>query len=85
MTLANDQRTCRPLAILIHSGTPHDTTIFDDMLNELKKRKILKNWQLILCDNGFQSLENYLIGINKYKIVPLLFPKKKNPSLITLL
>lgn len=83
MTLAIDQKTCKPLAILIHPGAPHDTTIFDDMLDELKRRKILKKWQLILCDRGFQSLENYLIGINKYNIVPLLFPKKK-PSLITL-
>jgi hypothetical protein len=83
MTLAIDQRTCKPLAILIHPGAPHDTMIFDDMLNELKKRRVLKKWQLILCDRGFQSLENYLIGINRYNVVPLLFPKKK-PSLITL-
>ncbi|MBZ9570945.1 transposase [Methanobrevibacter sp. TMH8] len=37
----------------------------------------------MLCDRGFQSLKNYLIGINKYNIVTLLFPKKK-PSLINL-
>jgi len=84
MTLAIDHKTCRPLAILIHKGCPNDTTIFDDMLNELKRRKILKKGQLILADRGFTSLENYLIGINKHEVVPLLFPKKK-PSLITLI
>ncbi len=84
MTLAIDQKTCKPLAILIHPGAPHDTVIFDDMLCELKKRRILKKWQIILCDRGFQSLNNYLIGINTYNIIPLLFPKKK-PSLITLI
>ncbi|MBZ9570946.1 transposase [Methanobrevibacter sp. TMH8] len=43
MTLAIDKKICKPLTILIHPGAPHDTTLFDDMLNELKRRKILKN------------------------------------------
>jgi IS4 transposase len=77
-------RSCRPLAILIHPGSPHDTKIFDNILFELKRRRILKKWHLILADRGFYSLENYSIGINKYKIVPCIFPKKK-PSLITLI
>ena len=84
MTLAIDYNSCKPLAILIHQGCPNDAKIFDDMLFELKRRNILKKGQLILADRGFYSLENYLIGINNYKIVPLLFPKKK-PSLITLI
>jgi hypothetical protein len=58
--------------------------MFDDMLFELKKRRILKKGQLILADKEFYSLKNYSIGINKYKIVPLLFSKRK-PSLITLI
>jgi len=84
MTLAIEQRTCKPLAIIMHQGCPNDTKVFDDMLFELKRRRILRTGQLILADRGFYSLNNYLIGINKYKIVPLLFPKKK-PSLITLI
>ncbi|MCL2687119.1 MAG: transposase [Methanobrevibacter sp.] len=84
MTLTIEERSCKPLAILIHPGSPNDTKIFDDMLSELKRRRILKKWQLILCDRGFYSLENYLIGINKYEIVLFIFPKKK-PSLITLI
>ncbi|MBV1766767.1 MAG: IS5/IS1182 family transposase, partial [Methanobacterium sp.] len=31
----------------------------------------------MIADRGFYSAYNYLIGINKYKIVPLVFPKKK--------
>jgi len=84
MTLAIEYKTCKPLAIVIHQGCPNDTKVFDDILFELKRRGILKKGQLILADKGFYSLENYLIGINKYKIIPLLFPKKK-PSLITLI
>ena len=32
MTLAIEQRTCKPLAILMHQGCPNDTKVFDDML-----------------------------------------------------
>ncbi|MCC7554340.1 MAG: transposase [Methanobacteriaceae archaeon] len=38
----------------------------------LKKRQ--KN---ILCDKGYYNANNYLNGINKYKIIPLIFPKIK--------
>lgn len=84
MTLAIDHDTCKPLAIIIHPGSPHDTKIFDDMMNELKRRRILEKSQLVLCDRGFYSLENYVLGINKYNVVPFIFPKKK-PSVFTLM
>lgn len=80
MTLAIDYESLRPLAILIHPGSPNDTKIFDEMLSELKRRRLLRKGQIILADRGFYSAYNYLIGINKYKIVPLIFAKKK-PSL----
>jgi transposase len=56
MTLTIDYDACKPLAIIIHPGSPHDTKIFDYMMNELKRRRILKKRQLILCDKGFYSL-----------------------------
>jgi hypothetical protein len=39
MTIAMDQKTCKPLAILVHEGSLHDSKIFDEILFELKKRK----------------------------------------------
>ncbi|NYB52133.1 MAG: transposase [Methanobacteriaceae archaeon] len=77
MTLAVEYETLRPLAILIHPGSPHDTKIFDEIMHELKRRRLIRKGQLILADKGFYSTCNYLNGINKYKIVPLIFPKKK--------
>jgi hypothetical protein len=77
MTLALEYETLRPLAILIHPGSPNDSKIFDEMMSELKRRRLLKKGQLIIVDRGFYSASNYLIGINKYKIVPLIFPRKK--------
>jgi len=77
MTLAVEYETLRPLAILIHPGSPNDAKIFDEIMFELKRRRLLRKGQLILADKGFYSAKNYLIGINKYKIVPLIFPRKK--------
>ena len=79
VTIAIEQRTSKPLAILMHEGCPNDSKVFDDMLFELQKRRILRIGQLILADRGFYSLNNYLIGLNKYKIIPLTFniPKEK--------
>lgn len=83
MTLAVEYETLRPLAILIHPGSPNDAKIFDEIMFELKRRRLIKKGQLIIADKGFYSAKNYLIGINKYKIVPLIFPRKK-PTLKTL-
>ncbi|WP_067089787.1 transposase, partial [Methanobrevibacter curvatus] len=77
MTIAIDHDSLKPLAILIHPGSPHDTKMFDEILFELQRRRILREGQLILADIGFYSANNYLIGVNKYKIVPLIFAKKK--------
>ena len=54
-----------------------NTKIFDEIIFELKRRRLLKKGQLIIADRGFYSAYNYLTGINKYKIVPLVFPRKK--------
>ena len=77
MTLTVEYETLRPLAILIHSSSPNDAKIFDEMMLELKIRRLLRKGQQIIADKGFYSAKNYLIGINKYKIVPLIFPRKK--------
>jgi hypothetical protein len=45
---------------------------------ELKRRRLLRKGQLVIADKGFYSVCNYLTGINKYKIVLLVFPRKKS-------
>jgi hypothetical protein len=70
-----EYETGKPISI--YKGRPNYAKIFDEILNELKKRRILKRKQPIVCDKGCYTAKNYLIGINKYKIIPLTFPKKK--------
>jgi hypothetical protein len=45
-------------------------------MENLKKRRIIRKNDTILFDKGYYSYNNYQIGISKYKIVPLIFPKE---------
>jgi hypothetical protein len=76
LTIAIDYDTCQPLVALFHAGAVHDSKIFAEILDELKKRRILHNKDILLADKGFTSYENYEIGLSRYKIVPLIFPKE---------
>ena len=76
VTVVLNEKTMTPVSILIHSGAPNDSKIFDEVLQDLQKRQIIKRKDIILFDRGYYSYKNYQIGINKYKIVPIIFPKE---------
>jgi hypothetical protein len=50
--------------------------IFSKIMENLKKRRIIRKNDIIIFDRGYYSYNNYQIGIFKYKIVPLIFPKE---------
>lgn len=76
VTVVLEKRTLTPVSILIHSGAPHDSKIFDEVLSELERRGIIKEKDMLYFDRGYFSRRNYEIGLNKYHIVPIIFPKK---------
>ncbi|AUB55067.1 transposase [Methanobacterium subterraneum] len=76
-TIVIEHKSAIPVAILIHSGAPHDTKIFNEIMENLRKRRIIRKKDIIIFDRGYYKYENYQIGISKYKIVPLIFPKEK--------
>ena len=76
VTMVLEKKTCTPVSILIHPGAPNDSKIFDEVLKELKRRRLIKPKDIIYFDKGYFSYKNYEIGINKYKIIPVIFPKK---------
>ena len=75
VTVVLNYKTLSPVSILIHSGAPNDSKLFDEILQELKRRRLIKYKDIIYFDKGYYSLNNYSIGVNKYKIVPVIFPK----------
>jgi len=79
LTLAIDCETMQPLAMLMHEGSPNDAKIFDEIMHELKRRRISRRGDRIFFDKGYFSKNNYQIAITKHKIAVLIFPRGKNP------
>jgi hypothetical protein len=75
-TIVIEQRSAMPVAIIIHAGAMHDSKIFSEIMENLRKRRIIRKNDIIIFDRGYYSYKNYQIGISKYKIVPLIFPKE---------
>jgi hypothetical protein len=66
----------RPVAFLLHQGSPSDAKIYEKILEELKRRRIARNGDKIIFDRGYYSYKNYVLGISKFKIVSGIFPRK---------
>ena len=77
LTLAIDYPSLKPLAILLHRGSPHGAPLFEEILEELKRRRIARTENLIVCNKGYYSYQYYVDGILDFRIVPLIFSKKK--------
>ena len=67
--------TAKPIMILFHPGSPNDSKLFDEMMEEGCKRKIIRQRDTIIFDKSYYSYKNYQKGILKYKITLLFFPK----------
>jgi hypothetical protein len=69
----------QPLAMLIHEGSPNDVKIFAEIMDELKKRRIVRKGDRVFFDKGYFSRDNYQTAILNYKSAVLIFPKGKSP------
>ena len=75
VTVVLEKYTLTPVSIFIHPGAHSDAKIFEGILEELKRRRLIKNGDKLYFDKGYFSLNNYHIAINKFRIIPLIFPK----------
>ena len=75
-TVVIDFDSMNPVCILIHSGAPNDAKLFDEIMETLQKRRIIKKGDTIIFDKGYYGYKNYQLRISKYKIVPFIFPKE---------
>jgi hypothetical protein len=76
LTLAIKYPSLKPLAFLLHRGSPNDTKHFKGILEELKRRRIARNGDTIVCDNGYYAYKNYLAALSGFKLIPVIFPEK---------
>ena len=68
--------TSKPFMILFHPGLPNDSKLFNEIMEEGCKRKIIRQRDTIIFDKNYYSYKNYQKGILKYKITPFIFSKK---------
>ena len=66
-----------PFSILIHSGAPNDAKLFDEIMENLQKRRIIQKGDILIFDKGYYSYKNYQLGISKYKNCSFYFSKRQ--------
>jgi hypothetical protein len=76
LTLAVEYPSLRPVAFLLHRGSPNDATLYEGILEELKRRRIARVGDTVIFNKGYYSYKNYLIGIAGFKITSLIFPRQ---------
>jgi hypothetical protein len=64
LTLAIKHSSLKPLAFLLHRGSPNDSRLFGEILVELKRRRIARNGNTIICDKGYYAYKNYILAIS---------------------
>ena len=84
LTLAIEYPSLHPVCMLLHPGSPHDSALYEEVMTDLKRRRIIRIGDLVVFDKGYYSYGNYVNGIFKFNVVPLIF-SKKNFSLKKLL
>ena len=65
-----------PVAFLLHQGSPGDAKLYEEILEELKRRRIARDGDTIISDKGYYGYKNYIIGISRFKVIPAIFPRK---------
>ncbi|MBE8538988.1 transposase [Geoglobus acetivorans] len=75
LTLVLEYPSMKPLLFLLHPANKHEARIFREVMEELRKRRITRKGDVIIMDKGFYAYRNYLIGLNEYRVVPLIFPR----------
>jgi len=84
LAFAMDYKTKRPLLFLIYPANTNDCQIFEDVLENLKRKGFLRPNTIVMADKGFCSYYNYNIALKRYMIVPVIW-LKENMSISKLL
>ena len=79
LSLAVVYPSLKPLCFLLHPGSPSDAKLCDPILQDLRRRRIARNGDLVVFDKGYFSYANYMKGIARYKIVPGKDPRGNTP------
>ena len=65
-----------PVAFLLHQGSPSDAKLYEEILEELKRRKIARDGDTIISDKEYYVYKNYTMGIFRFKVISAIFPRE---------
>lgn len=60
----------------IYKNCPNDSKLLVSFIEKLFKSKRIHSGDLILCDKGFTSKINYQTLINRFYLIPIIYPRK---------
>jgi hypothetical protein len=64
------------LGFEIFKDSPNDSKLLIPFIEKLFRARIIKSGDVIVCDKGFTSKANYQIIINRFNVVPIIYPRK---------
>lgn len=64
------------LGFEIYKDSPNDSKLLIPFVERLIRARIIKYEDIIVCDKGFTSKANYLMIINRFNLVPIIYPRK---------
>jgi Transposase DDE domain. len=60
----------------VYENCPNDAKILVPFVEELYKSRRIKSGDIIICDRGFPSEKNYNVLINRFLLIPAIYPRK---------
>ena len=60
----------------IFKDSPNDSKMLIPFVEKLFRSKIIRSEDIIVCDKGFTSKTNNMIIINRFNVVPIIYPRK---------
>lgn len=60
----------------IFENSPHDSRLLVSFIEKLSRSRIIRSEDIIVCDKGFTSKRNYRVLINRFYVIPIIYPKK---------
>ena len=73
------------VAFLLHQGSPGDAKIYEEILEELKRRRIARDGDTIIFNKGYCGYKNYAMGISRFKVISVTKKNFKMEKLMAML
>jgi Transposase DDE domain. len=76
LIVAIDAENYELLDYELYDGCPNDAKTLIPFLKKLYSSRKMRMGDLIICDKGYSSMKNYIATINRFFVVPIIYPRK---------